>query len=773
MSAEKLILKLAASSALSAALFLPAGAAFAEETAAGASAEAADYAELDQIVVTARRREEKLQDVPITVSAVGGQALAVERLDRVADYAAKIAGFTALQQNTRVSTLTIRGVGGNANSDGSESGVGLIVDNVVYTHPGFSWLDFVDLDQIEVARGPQGTLLGKNTTIGALIVSTKAPSFTPEAKLGVTVANHERRQARLNVSGPIIGDSLAARLTVYRDVGEGWIPNRYDGQDYLDVNRWAVRGQLLFRAGDFSSRLIAERYVTREYNNYYPPVGDPLNFVNGAPRNGWARKLAGLGYTPGYELEVADVDTQNRIVSRTSGVSNQAELRLGEHTLTSVTAWRRLFFRPDNDSDATPLPIFGVGYDVDVDQYSQELRLASPTGGAFDYQIGLYALRQEVRSNYRVRFLSRASGFFLSPTAPAAILSGVESDQLGRATTWSYAGFGQGTWHVNDRASLTAGLRYTFEDKRASNEAFSFGGAALPAGLAPLRAAVTGPAYAVAAEKEKGAVSWLINPAWRVSEGILAYASISRGVKSGAANLGAKPGDAVIIGPETSTDYELGLKTTWPAARAILNVNLYWNDIDGYQATLIDPSGATSRSYLANVGKVRMRGLEAEGQWQATQSLNLSFSAAVNDARYVSYRNAPPPAERTYPGAPTSVDLSDTRVPNAAKFTGQVTARWEKPVGDLVAFAYANQTWRSDTYSHVLSAYGRQEAYGLTNLGFGVRTADDRYAIQVWAKNLFDKRYAAAFGLASASTPYIQILGEPRTVGVTLSASAF
>ena len=188
-----------------------------------------DDVSVEEVVVTVRRRTEKLQDVPITVSAIGGQTLAEERLDRVADYAAKIANFNALQQNTRVSTLTIRGVGGNANSDGSEAGVGLIVDNVFFTHPGFSWLDFVDLESVELARGPQGTLLGKNTTIGALVVTTKRPSFTPEGQVSATIANHERYQVRANVSGPLIGDQLAGRLTFYRDVGGGFITNKFDG----------------------------------------------------------------------------------------------------------------------------------------------------------------------------------------------------------------------------------------------------------------------------------------------------------------------------------------------------------------------------------------------------------------------------------------------------------------------------------------------------------------------------------------------------------------
>lgn len=734
-----------------------------------------DDVSVEEVVVTVRRRTEKLQDVPITVSAIGGQTLAEERLDRVADYAAKIANFNALQQNTRVSTLTIRGVGGNANSDGSEAGVGLIVDNVFFTHPGFSWLDFVDLESVELARGPQGTLLGKNTTIGALVVTTKRPSFTPEGQVSATIANHERYQVRANVSGPLIGDKLAGRLTIYRDVGGGFITNKVDGQDYLGNDRWALRGQLLFENGDFSNRLIAEHYETKEYNNFYPPAGDPPTFANGAARNGWERKLrTAFGYLPSYDTRHnADLDTQEEIVSRTDGVSNQFDWRLGGHTLTSVTAWRRLYFRPKNDSDLSPYAIFRGGYDVDVDQYSQELRLASPTNGQFDYQAGVFLLKQEVSSNFRTLFFKDASAFFLSPALPSLILDGLETNQVGKAETTSAAIFGQGTWRFDDRASLTAGLRFTWEKREASNRGLSFGGVPLTgplASLAAYRAAVAGQPFYVEGEKESGAVSWLINPAYKLTDDILAYASISYGEKSGAANLGARPGDPVIIQPEKSIDYEIGLKTTWLDGRAYLNANLYWNDITDYQATLTTVTGAVPRSYLANVGKVRLRGLELEGQAQITPALRVSGSAAFAEAKYESYRNAPPPQELLYPGAPAFVDLSGTNVPFAPKFTGQISVNYEEPIrDDLVLFAYANQTWRSSTFQHALSQYGRQDAYGLTHAGLGLKSANGHWSANVWARNLFDKKYAAAFGNASANTPYIAILGEPRTFGLTLT----
>ncbi len=748
----------------------PARAAEAAATPDVAASDGAGASAVDEVVVTARRREEKLEDVPITVSAVSGQVLTAERLDRVADYAAKLPNFTAVQQNTRVSTLTIRGAGGNANSDGSEAGVGLIVDNVFFTHPGFSWLDFVDLDHIEIARGPQGTLLGKNTAIGALIVTAKLPSFTPETTVEATAANHDRYELRANISGPLIGDKLAGRLTFYDDTGGGYITNDFNGQKLLDNHRWSVRGQLLFEYGGFTDRLIAEHYSSRELNNYYPALADPLTYANGTARNGWERRLLGLGYTPSFDLrQGASLDDQQRLVSRTDGVSNEANYVVNGFTLTSVTAWRRLYFRPYNDSDGMPLPIFRAGYDVDVNQYSQEFRIASPAGRTFDYQAGVYLLKQDVTSNYRTQFQADASGFFLSPLLPSVILNGVEADQLGKAETKSGAIYGQGTYRFTDRASLTAGLRYTHEEKDASNDAFSFGGAALPAALAPYRAAVTGAPYLVSAEKTSDAVSWLINPAYKVTEDILAYVSVSYGEKSGAANLGAKPGDRVIISPEKSTDYELGLKTTLLGGKAALNADLYWDDIDDYQATLGDPT--TGRSYLANVGKVVLRGLEIDGRIQLTERLSLSGSGTLSNSEYASYKNAPPPPELTYAGAPLSVDLSGKQLAFAPRYSGNLSVRYDQPIaGGRVLFGYLNEVYRGATALNPLSQYGRQSAYGVTNAGIGLHSADERWRATLWSKNLFDKRYNIASAAASAYTPYIAILGDPRTFGVTLTA---
>lgn len=736
-----------------------------------------------EILVTARRREERLQDVPLPITAVSGDDLNVQHLDRIADFAAKLPNFSAVQQNTRVSGLYVRGLGGNANNDGAESGVGLIVDNVFFTHVGFSWLDFVDLEQIELVRGPQGTLLGKNTTIGALIVTTKRPSFEPELNLEAGVANNARFQVRANATGPLIGDTLAYRATFYVDRSEGWARNAFDGQKYLDINRWAARGQLLFQSGAVTSRLIAEHYETSEYNNYYPPFTDATAFADGTPRAGaWENKVRSIfGYSPSYVIgENANVNTQDRIQSRVNGVSNELTVDLGGPTLTSVSAWRQLRFRPYNDSDNTPFSILRAGFDVDVDQYSQEVRIASPGGGTLDYQFGGYFLREDLVSNNRSIFQSDSTRYFLTGLLPdaallPAILDGVEYDQYGQLQVTSGAAFGQVTLHATDRLDLTGGLRFTRETKKASNTGSTFGGAPLPAALAPARAAIInafGGLFTVSDRRTTDSWSWLINPSFKITPDILLYALVSYGEKSGAANLSATPGKPVIIDPEKSIDYEAGIKTTLAGGRATFNVNLYWNDIRDFQAVQLDPTRLTLGNFLGNAARVRLRGVEVEGAARLGGGFGLSFNGSYNDATYRSYANAPVPVEFGYPGGPTSVDLSGERVVGSSPWTGQVSLDYDAPVSARLNLnGYVNQTYRSATnLLSPVSAYGRQEGYGLTNAGIGIRTGDERYSLLLWGRNVFDKRYAVGIGAASAVSPFVKVLGDPRTYGLTAKA---
>ena len=780
MRLESLRLILLAATSLSLAAFTPARAAD-----AAASDSASDSGAVEKVVITARHRAENLQDVPITVSAVSGSELESQHFDRVEDYASKLPNFYAIQQNTRVSTLTIRGVGGNANSDGSEAGVGVIVDNVFYTHPGFTWLDFTDLDHIELAKGPQGTLLGKNTTLGALIVTTQKPSFTPQASASLTAGDDDLYSFRANVSGPVVADKLAARVTLYRETQQGWVNNAYNagnGDKLLDTNRWAARGQLLFQGGDnFSDRLIADHFDSNEFSNFYGVIADP-NYANGAPRTSWSSKLEKyFGYTPALNApDNANLNSQGRALTHTDGLSNEADWKHDGFGFASITAWRRLYFRPHNDMDLSPFPIFAYGYDVDVNQYSQELRVASPTGGKLDYQAGFYFLREDVHSNFREQFSSDASTFFLSPLLPASVLNGLEVDELGVATTYSEAFFAQGSYHFTDKFQITFGARATDEQKQASDQGSSFGGAALTSPtLLAYRGAVAGAPFLVSARKSSVTPSLLFNPSYKLTDDTLLYLSLSHGEKSGAANLGALPAtlttkaQPVIISPEKSNDFELGVKNKLLDGRATLNLNYYNDDITDYQATLVPTTGAP-KAYLANVGEVRLEGIEAESSLSVNPWLDLTASASDGRSTYVSYKNAPVPVEYSYAGGPTYLHLSGTQVPNASKFTGNISAEFHHPISEAVTvFGYLNESYKSGWFTSAVETLGRQGGYGLTNAGFGFKSAGGRYSLEFWGKNLFDKQYATAFSPATASTPYFEVFGRPRTVGVTLTVKGF
>lgn len=762
----------------------------------------------EAITVTARRRDEKLQDVPLAISTVSGLELSTQHLDRVADYALKVPNFGALQQNTRVSGLFIRGLGGNASNDGAEGGVGLIVDNVFYTHVGFSWLDFVDLEGIEVVRGPQGTLLGKNTTIGAVIVKTARPSFDPSLKVSASYGENNAWQVRANATGPLVDDKLAARLTFATSQGGGWIPNKVDGVKYLNNNRWSVRGQLLFTPSpSVSSRLIAEHYETHEYNNFYPPAGD-VNFnlktdgslfttpanPTGARAGSWSNKLiARFGYTPSFDVPYnANLDTQERLISRTDGLSNELNADLGGAELTAVTAWRRLYFRPYNDSDYAPIPILRGGYDVDVDQYSQELRIASKGTQTIDWTVGAYFLHEDLRSNLRTILYSGASTFLIAPGVPSAVLNGVEYDRDGKLKVDSIAGFGQATWHVTDALSITGGLRYTHETKRVRVDGSSFGGAplALPV-LAGTRAAVLaslggtpaalGGTYALIDRSSRNSVAWLVNPSFKVNDNVLLYASASYGEKSGAANTSATYSQAAVVltQPEKSLDFEGGIKTTWAGGKVTANLNFYNNTIRGYQDTRVDQVNPSFGAYLGNVGKVRLRGFEFEVAARPTSALKVYANAAYNDAKYLRYDDAPAPLEyqaylATQQGVAagaTTLSLTGYQLRNAPKWTLQGGVDLDTPVADNVALTgYANTTWKSRiAYINPRSVYGWQAPAAIVNAGIGIRTLDGKWTAGLWSKNLFNKIYAATFSPATATSPIIDILSDRRSYGIQIA----
>lgn len=767
--------------------------------------------QLGNIVVHARKRAEFLENVPLSISALDGQTQATQHLDALQDFQQKLPNFQPNTSNPRTSSLSIRGAGGViGGSDGSESGVGLIVDDVFYTHVGFAWGGLFDVQDLEIARGPQGTLLGKNTTVGAVLVNTYQPSFKPENSAEVDVGNYGAVTVKAHSTGAVIDDKLAYRISYYSEHNDGWIPNpAYDqvnsqiNDNYrdsirlLNANRWAVRFQLLWKPTDsIKSRLIAEHFDSDEYNNYSGTVAPTVTqYANGSAYTTYYNKIASLfGITnPNLNPYQGDATNPSPLKSYTNGLSDELTWGLDDYTLTSVTAWRRFQLWPRNTQGYYGLYINSTGYDVTAEQLSEEIRLASALGSAFDYQVGVYALAENLDSNYRYIFGQNAAAYFdNSATANPAQFNNLEYDQYGRGKTKSLAPFGQGTWHATKDLNVTAGLRFTHEAREGSDHSYSFGGATnlSASDLAAQNKQILsyGGYFALNGTAGNNSVAWLINPSYKLTDTTLIYALAARGAKSGAINTGAAPvyvggviagAQPVITDPEVSRDFELGAKNSFLDKRVTLNLDLYWDNIHQYQGSITDTTSYKNadgspapKTYLGNIQEVRLSGIELDSAWAVTQGFNAYFNGALSGAKYVHYDNAGPPTEYQYTGGPSTLSLSGTSIAGIPPWNANLGFDYAHAAGEfqnrpIEAYGYVNDAAFGRTrYSNPYQpAYFGQSAYELTNAGIGIRRRDGSASLTFYGKNIFDKKFITGESNNTSTAPQTVTLGMPRTYG--------
>lgn len=774
-------------------------------------------AQLGRVVVRTRKREELLQDVPLSVSAIDGDTQELQHLDKLQEFSLKIPNFQPNTSNPRTSSLSIRGAGGVlGGSDGSESGVGLIIDNVFFTHVGFAWGGLFDVQAVEVARGPQGTLLGKNTTIGAVQITTNQPSFKPENSVEIAPGNFNSLEVKAHSTGALIGDSVAYRVSYFSAKDDGRVHNpaypripddRRGDLGLLNTDRWGARGQLLFKLSDnLKSRLIVEHTESNEYNNYGGTVAPVLtHYADGSAYTTYDQKINSLfGISdPNHNPYVGSYTNPSTLTATVNGLSNELNWAVGDYTLTSVTAWRRFQLWPRNTQGYYGLYVVSTGYDVYARLLSQEFRLASSLNGVLDYQVGVYGLIDNRDSNFRYIYGRDAAAFQNNnASVNPDILDGVEYDHFGTARNNSLAPFGQATWHVTSALDLTAGLRYTHEKRKGGDRGYSFGGAQnLSTSDQALRDKTllsTGGTFDISGQERNGTWSWLINPSYKLNEQVLVYGSVARGAKSGAVNTDTRPvyvagvvqgSYPVITKPEVAQDYEVGIKNTLFDRRLSINLGLYWENIHDYQGTITDnttyknPDGTQLFvSYLGNVPQVRLRGIELETVWAPLPRLNLFFNGAITEAQYQKFDNAAAPADYGYSGGPKTLSLSGKQI--AVNNTGispwnvNLGADYSHAAGSfqnkpIEWFGYVNESGRGRTrYSNPYEqTWLGQQTYYVTNAGIGLRRSDDTLAITLYGKNVFDQEFFVSKSAGTTNAPATVGLGDPRTYGVSFRLS--
>ncbi|WP_419809688.1 TonB-dependent receptor [Sphingomonas sp.] len=758
--------------------------------------------EVPTVIVTARRRAEDAQAVPGSLSVVGGNLL-----DQ--SYTVNTQGITTLiptlnysSANPRNTALTIRGLGSSVvavsqSNDGLEPGVGFYVDQVYHARPATAAFDFADIEQVEELRGPQGTLFGKNTTAGAINVTSRAPTFTREGYAELSYGDFDFVQARGWASGPIT-DTVAYRISGVSTRRNGVLDNVRTGRAANTLGTQAVRGQLLFKPDErLQTRVIAD------FTNFDAYCCTQVFVRVGTTQRAPARQFGGpaglaaqFGYTPPstnpYD-RVVDIDGPLGSTTNEGGVSAISDLDLGWGTITSVTAWRFWNWDAENDRDYTGIPIqLSQHIPSRQDQYSQELRLASNGDHRLTYVVGLYGFRQRLTGR-PISIYGPAAARYLIGTAtgtgaaavavPGNLLDGYAQDGSTDFRSRSYAAFGEANLRLVDRVTLTGGLRYTHEDKDGYYSTFTYGGPAItaptPAQAAALNTArlgvLRGQSYQ--AHDRDGSLSGRANLAWQASDGVLGYASYARGFKSGGINMSGLPLNAAnqpvlttaVVRPELNTTYEVGLKTRAFDRRLVFNVDAFYTRVRDFQATVVDNSQTVAlRGYLSNIPRVTVKGVEADATALVMRGLSVRAGVAYADGRYTDYPAGPCPLE-SQTAATTVCSLTGKRLASLPRFAVTAGIDYAVPIGSGSVFLHADTASRSGYNADpTISRFTYVGAYNLTNANIGYRFGDG-LEVAVFARNLLDADYLQNLTVQAGNSGLIVgTPSDPRTIGVTL-----
>jgi len=777
---------------------------------------------LSEVTVTSRRKEEKLQEVPIPIAVINRETLERDNIVGVQDMSRRAPNLGVTTSNTRQTSIALRGLGKNSGNESMESSVGVMVDNVWRSWVGGAWANFADLDQVEVLRGPQGTLQGKNSNLGLINVTTKAPSFKDSYYVDGFAGNRDSLQGKFGATGTILPGLLAYRASGYIDKRDGYVRNldihRTDG-DLGETNAFGGRLQFLFTPSDvLSARVIVDKTASTQSMSVSPSIVDPLRTDNGALRTttfstrlarDWFNDIKRNGQPITSIGDPRAVAQDNKQVSRGdgSGVSGEVNWDVLGHRFTSVSAYRNALFEPHHDGDDSTADILRIGgWTVKNEQWSQEFRIASKEPGVIDYQAGVFAMRSIANTFNQRHFGDDAGAFYASNAQYGRLNSTLQGREMMRAslrdtmwnqevdpTTDSYAGYGQINWHVTDDATLTVGLRDTFERRENTGWSRGLGGADLAALSTSLgganQATDLADAQAIRAGRlqvwdaprqgfDQNAQNWLVNPSYKINNDLMVYGSVAGGEKSGAAQFNFANGRVENVKPEQVMDYEFGIKSTWLDKKLVANVNFYQTDIEGFQSQLVGPHPTNPGEFqtqLGNIKGIQLRGVELETYWDIAQGLNIFLNGSYNKAIYTDFANAPCPPETT---GLAFCDQTGETIPNAPAFTANYGVDYKAPLTfglgndyGLQWHAYLIDSFKSAAnYNASLSRYGKQDAYHVTDGGLGVGTKNGKYNLDLVGRNIFDTIYVTNVGNFSSTSAVSGSYGDARYFGVHFRA---
>lgn len=754
---------------------------------------------LDQIVVTSRRRSEVLQDVPIAITVIGGQAAENAGAFNVNRLKELVPSVQLYASNARNTTLNIRGLGSTfgLTNDGIDPGVGFYVDGVYHARPAATSTDFLDIEQIEVIRGPQGTLFGKNTTAGAFNITTTKPTQTPTAKAEFSFGNYNFIQAKTSVSAGV-AKNLAAKLSISGTQRDGTIWNTREERKYSGQNNLGFKGQLYYTPSD-KLQVLLSGDVSIQHPAGYPLVIAGVTTTERSAYRQYARIVSDLGYQQPkidpFSREIA-TNTPWRHNQSIGGISVNVDYKIGKGTLTSTSAWRFWNWDPTNDRDFSEFSALTKSQgNTRHDQYSQEVRYAGNLTEKLSGVVGVFVLGQNLQGLGQTEEVGKDQWRFVQTAATGAqaaystpgLLDGFGITTNSTIKSLSAAVFAQVDWEVINHLHVLPGLRFTYDKKDVDYNRTTYGGlqTADPALLALKAAVYANQQFDTSTDNNN--LSGNITVSYRPTPKLNAYATFSTAYKPVGVNVGGLPttstGQAdltlAVVKPEYVEHYELGFKTK-PAKGLIVNVTAFNTDIKDYQTNVQSPQLGVNRGYLANAEKVNVKGLEVDGSFQLERFLTINAAVAYLDGKYDKFTNAPLPLEETghtelINNVATQVafkDASGGRLPGISKWNISGGTEFST-AGSLATkngryFVAVDASHRSGyssnaTPSRVLNV----EGYALLNARLGFRS--EKFSIFAWSRNLTGTNYYEQLQAAAGNAGlYAGVLGDPRTYGATL-----
>ncbi|PLW82874.1 hypothetical protein CWI75_05340 [Kineobactrum sediminis] len=721
---------------------------------------------LEVITVTAQRRQEDIQDVPISVTAITGELILESGVNDMTDLSFLVPNFQINPGGQVVAPrVGIRGVNSVSNQ-GIEPSVGIFVDGAYVPRPGAIMNNLFDVQQVEVLRGPQGTLFGRNTPIGAINILTNRPEDVFGGSLTAELANFGSGGVEGHLTGPL-AENLSGRVGFsYRKQG-AYLENTFDNEDELEREDFGIRGRLLWDITDTIEADLVMDHQRLEHS------GASQEFLTGTVPQVFKDRVLAL-----YGEEIDDSDTFDRKINHShsdagtvdqTGVTLTFNVGLGEHTLTSISAYRE-FEEETGVEEIMRMPIDFLPREGELsfENMSQEFRIASPTGQTFEYIAGLFLYDEEFGNITSFNLGDDYCNIFLGSIGQEENVARCNANPLQAQVEnfsqelTSTAVFGQATYNATEALSFTGGLRWTRDEKEGVYERV-INNIAIQRVASP-------PEPIQALETSGEAVDWLASARYFINDDMMLFATASTGFKSGGFNSNANSQDRV-FDEETSETYEVGVKSTLFNGLVTANGTLFRTDVNDFQERSFDGMSFEVR----NAGAVRLQGVEVDVRASPIEQLDIILGVSYLDSEFTDFRGAP-----GLIAGPVQ-DLTGERRTESPEWTSSLAVTWtdDIPGTQLEWFVRGEHQFVDEQLFQVNNdPRSRQGAYNITNFRVGLNNPNSNWKVTAFVRNAFDEGYctriqnqvlAGLFGgvdRAENTTVMRCIVGRPRTYGI-------